>query len=513
MKMDVSKFKKVSSDEKKTVFKHPRGHLIEVAHAPLSPGYRKQLKDLPAYSEGGEVEAQKPKTFQNYIDDLVNGANNQANAVSDLASGKVNEANKIANAESAQAFAPAAAPVDGPAPASVAPPALASAAPAVDPSAVSAGGGGADFTKSLTGALGQYGAGVDAQAKAEGELGKQQAGILEQQNADMQKLQQETMAQFQNYMKEADAVAKDVLNGHINPNHYMENLSAGKRVTNAIGLILGGMGAGLTGGENPAAKFIQNQIERDVEAQKANLQNKATLMGHFVRQGESVQNAANLARAFTANIYAAQLEAAAAKSKSPMAMAIAKQTKAEFAMKYAPLLQQAAQQSALNKMAATSPVAAIQLKVPKEMHAEAMKELSEYNKVKAQVQRVAPVMREIFKNTTLGATLSSPIQSAKQREAAEAQLFPIVKAIVGERMTDSDARILIKPYVAGLSTNAKTNEQNIRKLEEQLVAKAAGETPILSQFGIVQPLQASPEVKTMGGVKYQKVPGGWQKVR
>ena len=46
MKMDVSKFKKVSSDDKKTVLKHPRGHEIIIAHSAVSPSTRKQLGAL-----------------------------------------------------------------------------------------------------------------------------------------------------------------------------------------------------------------------------------------------------------------------------------------------------------------------------------------------------------------------------------------------------------------------------------------------------------------------------------
>jgi hypothetical protein len=57
----------------------------------------------------------------------------------------------------------------------------------------------------------------------------------------------------------------------IDPNRYFENRSTGERIMSGIGLILGGIGAGLTGRENVAFKVIDDAIERDIMAQRENL--------------------------------------------------------------------------------------------------------------------------------------------------------------------------------------------------------------------------------------------------
>lgn len=67
MKMDVSKFKKVSSDDKKTVLKHPRGHEIVIAHNSVSPSTRKQLHALPGYADGGDVS--EPSAWEKFKND------------------------------------------------------------------------------------------------------------------------------------------------------------------------------------------------------------------------------------------------------------------------------------------------------------------------------------------------------------------------------------------------------------------------------------------------------------
>lgn len=57
----------------------------------------------------------------------------------------------------------------------------------------------------------------------------------------------------------------------IDPNRYFANQSTGDRIMSGIGLILGGIGAGLTGRENVAFKVIDDAIERDIMAQRENL--------------------------------------------------------------------------------------------------------------------------------------------------------------------------------------------------------------------------------------------------
>lgn len=54
--LDLRNLKKVSSDDKMTVFKHDMGHEIKIAHARLSPKMLKEIQDLP-------MKGQKPQKF------------------------------------------------------------------------------------------------------------------------------------------------------------------------------------------------------------------------------------------------------------------------------------------------------------------------------------------------------------------------------------------------------------------------------------------------------------------
>ncbi len=71
-----------------------------------------------------------------------------------------------------------------------------------------------------------------------------------------------------------DVLLKSVMDNKIDPNRLYNSKSTGTKVVNAIGLILGGMGAGGTGGRNLAVDAMNHAIERDVDAQKADQSNQ-----------------------------------------------------------------------------------------------------------------------------------------------------------------------------------------------------------------------------------------------
>jgi hypothetical protein len=466
--LNLSQFKKLSSDDKSTTLKHPEGHKIVIAHHALSPQHKKELAELPKhYASGGDVEEEgfekdakdayktvfgEPSKEEKPGVDFASQYNQPAADAKLSISPEERSGMDSVRAEEGPVSSDLGQPIVGPSPASLGPATL---APQAQPNAMAQPAdplGVGAYTNDIRSGVNQYQSAVMGQAKAEGELGQRKASLLEQEQSDMQKLQAESEKRFADYMAKADAVAKAAMEGKVNPNAYMESMSSGSKVATAIGLILGGIGGGLTHQENPAMKFLNQQIERDVEAQKANMSKQQNMMSYFVRQGESVQNATQLSKAFTANIYATKLEAEGAKMQGTMAGNIAKQKAAEIRLQYAPVLQQAAQRSALMGMANKS----------------ASGSEADYQKRMNMLHAVSPEMyKEAEENYIPGVGVASIKPSDKDREAlaSAAQLKKSLTelqaraATIGTTIPGSEADKVNKTKVAAIQLQMKNAYQ------------------------------------------------------
>ncbi len=110
-------------------------------------------------------------------------------------------------------------------------------------------------------------------------------------------------------------------NNKIDPNRLFANSSTPNKILAGIGVMLSGIGAGLTGKDNLAVKTINDSIERDIDAQKNDQSNKMNLW-KMNRERMGTDLAADLAtknQMYTAAKH--QLMKAASLAKGPIAQA------------------------------------------------------------------------------------------------------------------------------------------------------------------------------------------------
>lgn len=519
--LNLKHFKKIKSDDSATVFRDKSGHELRVAHKGLSARRRKEMEAIP-FAEGGEVEdeelsdetkksgrrfgisEEKLKAIRQFDApeeqreiSSVPGAEEITGPVkpeptlmrkaADMVGVPQATHDELARREWQRGIdadkkaMEAQAPVKGPAPASIAPAQMAPQQPQMPIQSMDAGMG--------QGLINQFQQGVQAEAKAVGQQGQEQAAILQQQQKEQQAAIQDFTLKSQQYAKEIDALAEDYKKGHINPNRYMESMGTGQKVMTAIGLILGGMGAGLTRtGVNPAAKFLEDQIARDIEAQKANLGKGQTLLDFNLKQFGNMKDALSMTEAMQKNLYATKLEEAAAKSKDPIAQARGMQMAAQFKAQILPQISALAQSQVTQGILSNpnaSPLTKIQA-LPKEMRDNALKEYAEYRNLEGSLKEVDRVMQS-FGN--VGAMdRANPFTPDKVAQG-KASLVGIAKAILGEAMQEADIARMVDPFVPGLmSNNEAARKQASKELKSILVSKAPGKTPILSEYGIVPKL-------------------------
>lgn len=75
-----------------------------------------------------------------------------------------------------------------------------------------------------------------------------------------------------------DILAQEAAKTNIDPKAYFHNMNTGQKIGNAIALIIGGIGAGMTHGPNMALETMNRAIDRDIESQKINLGKKQSLL-------------------------------------------------------------------------------------------------------------------------------------------------------------------------------------------------------------------------------------------
>lgn len=498
---------------------------FKVAKKGIHPAHQLDILRLQKYSEGTpdhpvEKDDESAKYREAFVNDVGNAITSVIPSAGDIGSGlsqtfgsllpKASAEEKPAEAVPTQAISPvavpeAAAPTPSPQPASVAQPQTAAAPTAPAQAKTQA----SPFsTEGLTQSLNKYEGAVNAGARAEMAINqasmKERQPILDAMEATM-KL---TQANLQEKMRQYDQLAQDIASNKIDPQHYWSTRDSNAKMRAGIGILL----SGLSGAKNNMAmEVIQKNIDRDIDAQKANLGKKQTLLADNLKIQGNIIAAEAATRAQYEAVLQGKLAQVAAKLGNPIIAEKAQKEIFESRIRSEGLWKVVAENEAKKQLAQTGGMAGQIYKLPTHLQKDAFQELGKYQEFKSSMGRVDQVMSQIAQNNTVVNRVTSPIQSKQLADQAEAMLFPIVKQIVGERMTDADARTLIKPYVTGVLSNKSTVAQSSNKLKEALAAKFEGSTPILSSafpgFGSDIKDSVGP-IKIVNGVKYKRGPKG-----
>lgn len=257
--MNLKGFKKVHDDEDKAILKNHKGHSITIAKKSLTAKHLKDLDNLPIHAAGGTF-AEKMMAQDSEADDL----SNHKKEAADLK----DYSDQEAAAPDTGTLEPASEPVQRQvAEAPTQPPPQADSSfepespqPAQPENPVSAN--------------------VPPQAQEQ----RQQAA--QQYNVD-----------HATEMGRQDALyAQDLQNGHIKPltyHQWFENKSLPGKIGTIFGLILSGIGSGMTHQPNTALQMISNELDKEFEAQK---KSKENAMNFYRLNLQKEMNKANIAK-------------------------------------------------------------------------------------------------------------------------------------------------------------------------------------------------------------------------
>lgn len=377
--LDLSKFQKVAEDKKITTLKHEDGHEIKIIHSALPKIKQEQLKRLKM-ADGGpifrneEIE-NKEKGVNKIAPQFISKGHisaGQSEAGAEVRKGNYKEAKRKAMdvhnqstdmpnpnikglAHGGMAHYDQGTP-DAPVSQYDANPPMANAAPNAPPGPI--------LNPELTNVPAPVPINSipnssllnsDQTLNAPAAVGLQQQAAREQQAVDTAKgaqvantedayikqkaaLADRDQSNYNDLKNHTDDFSKYMMANPINPNAYLENMGTGKKISTAIGLALGGFKQGFSGGNNPAMDFLNNQINRDIEGQKARADQAKTIWGAYNSLYGDANIANNLAKVSMNDIYTHRMQMQAAQLATPQAKAVADNFAAQKAIENNQLL-------------------------------------------------------------------------------------------------------------------------------------------------------------------------------
>lgn len=389
MNLNLSKFKKISDDKHSAVLKHPAGHSIRVAKKSLSPKMQAELESIPVHLEGGGMAKEEnqsidpsigqgqmaqaqpavniinvgqpqqqpatppmfglPHSAQEFGQRLGQGVSGgikaYGSALGMIASPIVNAGKGLiqglagneaqAAPEMPQAPQIQNASLEQPQNLQMAAPQAPAAPVDQDPY------GNQAYLNSYTQGLSEQKRGLMGESAALGQKGQAEATAYQQGTQQLQAKLNDFEQEKTNLFKERENLQADLKNGHIDPNRFLNNMSLGKKLSTSVGLILGGMGAG-SSGANPVFEHLQGQINRDIEAQRAELGKKQSLLDINFKQFGNLKDATQMTQLMMMDMVKNNIAEAGAKSQDPLAKARAQQAIGQIDTQAAPIMSQIA---------------------------------------------------------------------------------------------------------------------------------------------------------------------------
>lgn len=537
--MDFSGFKKIHEDDDKAVMRHGMGHEIVIAKAGLSHKLRKHLSNLPLHKdEGGMIEKRDPNPISQGFTNAT-GLSSLKPRPQNPPPGNYDEGGKVApEVDQSQPEGTEVVPMNTQGQDN-APSYLQSndaysqsqANPPVNP--IGAGNGLAEATAPPEQPVLPV---QNIAAQRENAVNLQQSANQAQTSRDLQATQNYAKDSLKAYAdlqatqnqvsKHIDDTAKAIGDSQINPNHLMQNTSVLGKIGMAIGMILAGYGT-KGQGPNPALQFLNQQIDRDVEAQKMGLEKNRTLLGAFQKQYGDNQVAYNMTKLSMAQSYSNQIMQSALKNGDQKSLAEALNAKAQIQEHLMPLFQQTSAMiglNNLNKQSQGSPQqpednVAQKLEyaqrsglINKEQYTAANKDLDIAQKTKLAHESADDIMDKIHEQQSLGNRVLSPIQSKQIIASTRARLVPLIMASTpSKRLTKETINAEIDPQMEKLTSSSSTADEMRKNLHATIDAFADKPQTLngLNHLGIQSPKYVPKEqIKTVNGVQYKRGPNG-----
>lgn len=533
-------FKVTKETDNHYLISHKDGHFLKIAKKGLSEEMHKTIQKMAkggqCYSKGGEVN--NPKLQQSHVvneapQNLAEGGEVEAEHGNPAQRGRYPLADaiwdKITLSPNADA-APQPEQTTSETPAPLAPSIQTEAVPAAPASMPQMGQESPlmqiaqkkmEMGPNLQGELNKYQQGVKAVGQAESEAATQQAGLKAQDALQQEMALNDLKAKDADFATESQRQIDEFKNGQVDFQRTWHNKAAGQKALNIMGILLSGVGGGMTGQPNMAMQVLDKEIQRDIDQQKTEMDKKQTLYGMYLKKYGTEREARLATMNAYHNMFAAKMEQVALQQNSPKALAQAQMFSSQKTMEVMPQLQQLwVQKAALSSLLGGGGARAQQGVDPIELNPqklEAAELTGQLDKDKAKDARkeqgtlgeMNNLEKELLRtNAELQADLNAGKWNPTKRESAKWTYAGKLQHILAGKFNMEDAALQINSILTGRdiglsglghklgveglpSWTMKDNPETEKfKLEQLKSLKRLGEYPTLKglkHLGIVTP--------------------------
>lgn len=273
------------------------------------------------------------------------------------------------------------------------------------------------------------------------EADKVTAGLYENQAKQMHVLQQEYEGHRSNIMSHYNQLADHIATEQIDPNHWWNTRSTGGQILTAIGMLFAGATTGAAGHPEMVNQIIDKVIDRDINAQKSNLDNKHNLLSKYMDMYKSLPEAEAATRLTLNAVTEGLLKQQAAKLGSQNAVLMSQQLQAQRQQQLLPTLEgltmaQLKMNSLQQPMNDNDPAAKVRRMgltgiITTQQQEEAFKELDRVQHHKEQVKTVTEAFDRANRDNTLAGRLTHGSSEPASVAAFQNLIMPYLKDAAG----------------------------------------------------------------------------------
>lgn len=381
--------------------------------------------------------------------------------------------------------------------------------------------------------------GAESQAKATAQLGQDEQAAYNRNQEALKAANDDFQSNVKDNQAEYDNFIKDYQNQHIDPEQYWKGdpktgEGGHSKIVTGISMLLSGFGG--SKGAGMFNDYLKYQMDNNIKAQEAELGKRKNLLEANLRHFGNIRDATEMTRAMQAGMVAADLGKAMAQARGPLALANMKLAQSQLIQNFAPRLMAISANQSLYKLANSQHEGPASDAVI----GHALNNLDIYNPEAAKTWRekyvpgvgfsssgpVSEATRnQIASHKSVNDLMNMSMQFSKQHAGTlnpslRAQAATIQQQLVGavkQAQHDgvykpSEAEFVLS-QVGGSPASFLANISSVPKLKQMQAIKQNDYNELLRAHGLPTQQLNAPEVKTINGVQYTKVPGGWKKAQ